>query len=86
MTPQEIINEIQKLPLPEQREVIEQLQHLWQNSAQVDLEDEEKQLITSGLMRLPENEDLPEDFWENDAPEVPLEKIVSTIRTERDED
>lgn len=29
MTPQEIINEIQKLPLLEQREVAEHLQYLW---------------------------------------------------------
>lgn len=55
-------------------------------SAQDDLDNEEKELVASGLMRPPKNEDLPEDFWRDDAPEVPLEKIVSIIRTERDED
>ncbi len=36
-------------------------------------------------MRLPKKE-LTEDFWETDAPEIPLEKFVEAIRSERDED
>jgi hypothetical protein len=77
-----------KLPLIEQHKVAERLQHLWKEEAALidDMDDEERELVTSGLMRLPENEDLPEDFWEAGAPDVPLEKIVSTIRSERDED
>jgi hypothetical protein len=35
-------------------------------------------------MTLPKRE-LTEDFWETDAPKIPLEKIVRTIRNERDE-
>ena len=46
--------------------------------------DEEK-LVSQGLMTLPEKT-LPEDFWETDEPEISLEKIVETIRSERDED
>jgi antitoxin (DNA-binding transcriptional repressor) of toxin-antitoxin stability system len=48
-------------------------------------DNEDEKLVSQGLMKMPEN-DLPEDFWEADAPEVPLEKIVETIRSERDED
>lgn len=46
---------------------------------------EEKTLVSQGFMTLPKKE-LSEDFWETDAPEVSLEKIVETIRSERDED
>ncbi len=46
---------------------------------------EEQILVSQGLMRLPKNE-LPEDFWDTDAPEISLEKIVEAIRAERDED
>lgn len=46
---------------------------------------EEKILVSQGFMTLPKKE-LSEDFWETDAPEVSLEKIVETIRSERDED
>ena len=48
-------------------------------------DNEEKHLVSDGLMRLPKKE-LTEDFWKMDAPEVPLDKIVEAIRTERDED
>lgn len=50
-----------------------------------DDKDEEEILVSQGFMTLPKNE-LTEDFWETDAPEVSLEKIVETIRSERDED
>ncbi len=50
-----------------------------------DAKDEETRLIAEGLMRLPKKE-LTEDFWETDAPEIPLEKFVEAIRSERDED
>lgn len=46
---------------------------------------EEQILVSRGFMTLPKRE-LPEDFWETDAPEIPLEKIVEAIRSERDED
>ncbi len=45
----------------------------------------EQLLVSQGLMRLPKKE-LTEDFWESDAPEIPLERIVEAIRSERDED
>lgn len=50
-----------------------------------DENEEEKMLVEQGLMSLPKKE-LTEDFWETDAPEIPLEKIVKAIRSERDED
>lgn len=46
---------------------------------------EEKTLVSQGFMTLPKNK-LSEDFWETDAPEVSLDKIIETIRSERDED
>jgi prevent-host-death family protein len=48
-------------------------------------ETEEERLVADGLMSLPKKE-LTEDFWETDAPEIPREKIVEAIRSERDED
>lgn len=50
-----------------------------------DEETEEKILVERGLMTLPKNE-LTEDFWDGDVPEVSPEKIVGAIRSERDED
>lgn len=50
------------------------------------LSDDEKKLVAEGLMRLPINEDLDDEFWEADLHEVSLEKVVETIRSERDED
>jgi len=47
--------------------------------------DEEARLVAEGLMSLPKKE-LTEDFWEADAPDIPLDKIVGAIRAERDED
>ena len=47
-------------------------------------DNEEQILVSQGLMRLPKKE-LPEDFGDTDAPEIPLEKIVEAIRAERDE-
>jgi hypothetical protein len=37
------------------------------------------------LARLP-TEELPESFWEMEAPVVEMEDIVSAVRAERDED
>ena len=50
-----------------------------------DTNNEEARLVAEGLMRLPKKK-LTEDFWETDAPEIPLKKIVGAIRAERDED
>ena len=50
-----------------------------------DENDEEQTLVSQGYMTLPKKQ-LTEDFWETDAPEIPLNKIVETIRSERDED
>ena len=46
---------------------------------------EEQILVEQKVMTLPKKK-LSEDFWDLDAPEVSLEKIVETIRSERDED
>ncbi len=46
---------------------------------------EEQILVEQGFMTLPKKE-LAEDFWDDDESEVSLEKIVETIRSERDED
>ena len=48
-------------------------------------DEEEKILVERGLMSLPKKE-LTDDFWEADAPKIPLRKIVKAIRAERDED
>ncbi len=48
-------------------------------------DEEESRLVAEGLMSLPKKE-LTEDFWEADAPDIALEKIVEAIRCERDED
>ena len=48
-------------------------------------ETEEDRLVADGLMTLPKKQ-LTEDFWETDALEIPLKKIIETIRSERDED
>lgn len=50
-----------------------------------DEKDEEQTLVSQGFMTLPKTQ-LTEDFWDTDAPEVSTEKIVETIRSERDED
>lgn len=46
---------------------------------------EEQILISQGMMKLPKK-DLPDNFWEMEASEIPIEKIVEIIRSERDED
>lgn len=51
----------------------------------LDVRDEEARLVAEGLMRLAKKE-LSEDFWDAPAPEMPLEKIVKAVRSERDED
>ncbi len=48
---------------------------------------EELELIAKGLMALPEDETpLPDSFWDEERPEIPLDKILRVIRDERDED
>jgi antitoxin (DNA-binding transcriptional repressor) of toxin-antitoxin stability system len=46
---------------------------------------EEQMLVSQGIITLPTKE-LPKDYWETDAPEISIEKIAETIRSERDED
>lgn len=50
-----------------------------------DYDDELSALAAAGKAQLPEM-DLPESFWEMPAPEVPLDKIVATLRADRDEE
>src|SRR5215475_13047291 len=46
---------------------------------------EEFDMAAAGLARLP-TEDLPESFWEMEAPVVAMDDIVSAVRSERDFD
>ncbi len=46
--------------------------------------DGEQMLVSQGIMTLPKTS-LTEDYWETDAPKISIEKIVETIRSERDE-
>jgi len=50
-----------------------------------EVEAEELEMAAAGLVRLP-TEELPESFWEMEAPVVPMEDIVAAVRAERDED
>ncbi len=51
-----------------------------------DYEAEELQLVAKGIMTLPEiDEPLPDSFWEEERPNVSLEKILEIIREDRDE-
>jgi antitoxin (DNA-binding transcriptional repressor) of toxin-antitoxin stability system len=45
----------------------------------------ELEMAAAGLVRLP-TEELPESFWEMEAPVVAMEDIVAAVRAERDED
>jgi antitoxin (DNA-binding transcriptional repressor) of toxin-antitoxin stability system len=44
----------------------------------------ELEMAAAGLVRLP-TEELPESFWEMEAPVVAMEDIVTAVRAERDE-
>ena len=46
---------------------------------------EELEMAAAGLVRLP-TEELPESFWEMEAPVVAPEDVVAAVRAERDED
>ena len=47
---------------------------------------EEMELVAKGIMTLPEiDEPLPDSFWDEERPNVPLEKILEIIREERDD-
>lgn len=50
-----------------------------------EIEAEELEMAAEGLVRLP-SEELPESFWDMDAPVVAQEDIVAAVRAERDED
>jgi prevent-host-death family protein len=50
-----------------------------------EVEAEELGMASAGLVRLPA-EELPESFWEMEAPVVAMEDIVAAVRAERDED
>ncbi|MDQ3221216.1 MAG: type II toxin-antitoxin system Phd/YefM family antitoxin [Pyrinomonadaceae bacterium] len=51
-----------------------------------DYEAEELELVAKGIMTLPEiDEPLPDSFWEEERPNVSLEKILEIIREDRDE-
>ena len=48
---------------------------------------EERKLVAAGILRVPESEELPIDFWdEDDGAEINLETLVAAVRAERDED
>lgn len=50
-------------------------------------ETEEQKLVAEGILAPPTSKrPLPDSFWEEDRPNIPLEKILQIIREERDED
>lgn len=52
-----------------------------------DYDAEEAELVAKGILRLPESDEpLPDSFWEEERPDIPLETILRIIREERDED
>ena len=52
-----------------------------------DYDAEEMELVAKGLMSLPEDDTpLPDSFWDEERPEIPLDDILKVIREERDED
>lgn len=52
-----------------------------------DYEAEEMELVAKGIIRLPEsNEPLPDSFWDEERPDIPLDTVLRIIREERDED
>lgn len=50
-----------------------------------DLDAEEMELASAGLVRLPTSS-LPRSFWKMPAPRVSLEDAVAAVTAERDED
>jgi prevent-host-death family protein len=50
-----------------------------------EIEAEELEMAAEGLVRLPTKE-LPESYWEMEAPVVAQDDIVAAVRAERDED
>lgn len=50
-------------------------------------ETEEQKLVAEGILAPPaSNRPLPDSFWGEDRPNIPLKKILEIIREERDED
>ncbi len=50
-----------------------------------DHDSDELRLIAQGKLRPPDtNEPLPESFWEEERPNVPLETVLRIIREDRD--
>lgn len=50
-------------------------------------ETEEQKLVAEGILAPPaSNKPLPNSFWEEDRPNIPLKKVLEIIREERDED
>lgn len=47
---------------------------------------EEAELIASGILRLPENEELPASFLKKKLTPVKIGRVAKVIRDERDED
>lgn len=52
-----------------------------------DYEAEEMELVAKGIIELPEiDEPLPDSFWEEDRPNIPLKRVLEIMREERDAD
>lgn len=50
-------------------------------------ETEEQKLVAEGILAPPTNgKPLPDSFWKEKRPNIPLNKILEIIREERDED
>ncbi|MCG3163048.1 MAG: hypothetical protein JMDDDDMK_04426 [Acidobacteria bacterium] len=42
-------------------------------------------LVVAGKIRRPQRDTLPDSFWEEDGPKIPLKKIVAAVIADRDE-
>lgn len=93
-----VIEKLNKLPIPRQKEVLDFAEFLEQketitprvkrprNGANVDrISAEENELVAAGLMSLPTKE-RNDDFLKLPAPKVSTEAVRAAIRVERDED
>ena len=51
-----------------------------------DYESEELELIADGVLSPPKRAKLPASFWQEELPEISLERVVKVITDERNED
>lgn len=55
----------------------------------IELDEEEEelaQLVAEGILRAPKISKIPDSFWDEELPDIPLERVVKAITDEREED